>query len=113
MWLKHPNRVRTGKKIIPVEFVTRSIVIVVHAKLSCVSGKNKILTIVIRNHDILVAVFECIKLTVRILFSLPEEQEVELIAICQSRSKQTHCTIGIRENETSKIAGELLGPDSH
>jgi len=77
----------TDQKVIAVELEAWPILIVVITELAGESGKQEILSVVIRHQRVLMPVVKRVEQAVRFLFGLVEDDEVELVTIGQTRSK--------------------------
>src|SRR5262249_47416816 len=83
-------------------------VIVMHAPLGGVAGEDEILAIVIRDHDLLMAIAEGVEAAVGVFFLLAEPDEVELVAIREVVAKEAHAAVDVAEDEAAEVADERL-----
>lgn len=105
--------VRAHEESVGVEFGTCLIAIVVKADLGVVAWEYEVVPVVVCNESILVAIVEGIQEAVGIFFGLIEPDDVVLILVAQSIPKNTHSSVGVREDESSEIAGEELRSCTH
>lgn len=105
---KDADGIRPNEKLIAVELDARLVVVVVKAELRSVTRKDEILTKVVEDDSILVAVIEGIQHAVRLFFSLIEPNEIELIPIGQTCAEETNGAIGVCEDKPAKVAHKRL-----
>src|SRR5262249_48644854 len=111
--LKDTVRIGPHQKPVLVKVKRRSIVVVVNADLCCVARPDEILSVIIANEDVLVAILESVEIAVRILLELLEINQIELVSIRKLRAKEPYGAIGIAKDEPSKIADKRLRTGSN
>src|ERR1700730_17800901 len=111
----HARRVGTDQKAVVVIMGAALVMVVMEADLRRVTRKEEVLAVVIEDQRILMPVRERVQKAVGIFFGLIEINQVELVAIGKSRAEQADRAIRVIENETAKVAVELLraGTDRH
>ena len=109
---KDANGIRSNEKSIVIKLGASFVTVVVETEFCVVAWKNKILTIVVGDERILMAIIEGVEQAICVFFGLVEPNDVVLILVAQSISKDTHASIGIGKNEATEVAGEGLGTSS-
>ena len=105
---KDAGGIRPDKKVIAVEFNAGLVVVVVKAELRSVTRKDEVLTKVVENDCILVAVIEGIQEAVGFLFGLVEPDDVKLIPVGKTGSEESYGAIGVGEDKATEVAHKWL-----
>jgi hypothetical protein len=102
------NGIRPDEEIIAIEFDTGLIVVVVEAELCGIAGEEKVLSEVVKDEGILVAIVKGIEEAVGFLFGLIKPNDVELIAVGEPSAEEPYGAVGISEDESSKVTYKRL-----
>ena len=100
---KNTGRIRSHQHIVAIIFHTGLIAVVMQTDHRRIARKNEVLTEVIGDQRVLVAIVKRVQSAVCVLLRLIEPDQIELIPIGQSRAEQTHCAIGVGKHKTSKV----------
>ena len=78
-----------------------------------VTGKHKVLPIVVHDQRILMSIIKCIEQAVRVLFGLVEKDDIVLVLVAQSISKDSDSAVDVGEDKAAKVTGERLRTSTH
>lgn len=105
---KDADGIRPDKKVIAIEFNAWLVVVVVKAELCGVTRKDEVLSEVVEDDGILVAVIKGVQQAVCVFFGLVKPNHIELISVGQSCAKESDSAVGVCKDKTSKVAHERL-----
>ena len=106
--LKVPYRIWTHQEAVLVELERGGVVVVVETDLRRVAREKEVLAVVVGEEQVLAAVIERVKCRVRVFLPLTKIDEVELIAVRESRAEEPDTAVNVGEQEPAEVADKWL-----